>query len=89
VNDGVVIKIAAIGLLVGLSGCVNLSEAKQWHQQAPIMKAKCDAGSASACVEYQNLLAACTHGTALNGGLNMGEVNTCANAVRQSKQASQ
>jgi hypothetical protein len=69
----------AVGLL--LDGCSAIRDAKRAPEVVARLRAECDSGKQSACVDMAHVQQACT-GHAAVGGLNAEDVGNCASAVR-------
>jgi len=68
-------------LVLLISGCASVSDAKRAPDTVARLRAKCDAGQNSACVDMAHVQQACT-GHAAFGGLNAEDVGNCGSAVR-------
>lgn len=74
-------KLAVVLILVLLSSCASVRDAKRAPDTVARLRAKCDAGQTSACVDMAHVQQACT-GHAAFGGLNAEDVGNCSGAVR-------
>jgi len=77
--------ITALALAALFMGCAGIQHAKQAPQQSAKLRAACESGSPSACIEYKDMLEVCGHGHAFNGAMNVADVSNCAMAVRRAK----